>query len=152
MKKLFLALALLVVSPLAHAQEGTGIGVVLGSPNGLTARHWIESDRSIEGALGWAITEGRFQVNVNYLFHQPEVLAVGDGALDLFYGAGVSLRTRSGAQNGEVVFGPRLPVGLSYYFKDPKIELFGQVALNLGLIPSSNVYVDGNVGVRFYLF
>jgi hypothetical protein len=154
MKKLqaLIALSLALVSAPAFAQApgATGVGVVVGSPNGLTARHWIDGENSIEGSLGWAITDSRFQVNVNYLFNRANLIPIGDEALDLFFGGGLSLRTKSGKQNGEVVFGPRIPVGVAYTFADPNLELFAQAALNIGIIPSADVYADANLGVRFY--
>ena len=148
---LILALGLILAAP-AHAGTGTGVGVLLGSPNGITARHWLDENNSIEGAAGWSLTDSRFQVNANYLMSHPDLVQIGEEAFDLSYGIGLSLRTKSGKQNGEVVFGPRLPLGLGYEFTDPNIELFTQVALNVGLIPSSDLYLDANIGVRFYFF
>jgi hypothetical protein len=144
------AVLLAVFASQAQAAEGTGVGVVLGSPNGLTARHWVTERQSLEGSLGWSISRSRFQVNANYLWSHPGLLEVGGESFDLFYGAGLSIRTKSGRQDGEVVFGPRIPVGASYGFTDPNIELFGQLALNLGIIPASDLYADVNLGIRFY--
>jgi hypothetical protein len=155
MKKLFALLSLSLAtlssaSAFAQAPGTTGVGVVVGSPNGLTARHWINEENSVEGSLGWALSDSRFQVNVNYLWNRANLIHIGEENFDLFFGAGLGLRTKSGKQNGEVVFGPRLPVGVAYTFVDPNLELFAQAALNVGIIPSSDVYVDGNLGLRFY--
>lgn len=154
MKNLFAIVALALVSfsapALAQPPGMTGVGVVVGSPNGLTGRHWIDADSSIEGSLGWAITDSRFQVNVNYLYNRAALIPIGDESLDLFFGGGLSLRTKSGKQDGEVVFGPRIPVGVAYTFAEPNLELFAQGALNIGIIPSSDIYADVNIGARFY--
>jgi hypothetical protein len=136
----------------AQAGEGTGVGVILGSPNGVTARHWFSEMNSVEGSAGWSLIDPHFQVNANYLWTQPESFEIGEQLFDTFFGIGLSLRTKSGNQNGEVVFGPRLPVGASYEFTDPNVEVFTQVAINVGLIPSSDIYFDANIGVRFYVF
>ena len=148
MRKLMLVLAL--ISTPAFAAGGTGVGVVLGSPNGVTARHWMNEQQSIEGAAGWSLIDSHFQLNANYLWNQAGAVTIGDENFDLFFGIGASLRTKAGTANNEVVFGPRLPVGLAYEFANPDIELFTQAALNVGLVPSSDVYVDLNIGVRFY--
>lgn len=129
---------------------GTGVGVVLGSPNGVTARHWLNDQQSLEGAAGWSLLDSHFQLNANYLWNQAAAVTIGSENFDLFFGIGASLRSKSGTASNEVVFGPRLPVGLAYEFANPDIELFTQAALNVGLVPSSDVYVDLNVGVRFY--
>jgi hypothetical protein len=147
---LLAAMALSFTSVSTYAAGGTGVGVVLGSPNGITARHWLSDQQSIEGAAGWSLTKSRFQMNANYLWNQPGAVEIGSEKFDLFFGIGASLRSKSGTADNEVVFGPRLPVGLAYEFANPDIELFTQAALNMSLIPSSNFYIDANIGVRFY--
>lgn len=148
--KTFLLLSLFFVGTAAQAAAGTSVGVVLGSPNGITARHWLNEENSIDGAAGWAITDSRFQVNGNFLWSKPGAIVIGQEDFDLFFGAGLSIRTKSGTANNEVVFGPRLPIGLAYEFANPDIEVFTQAALNVGIIPSSDLYLDANIGVRFY--
>jgi hypothetical protein len=145
-----LAIFLLFLAPTAFAGEGTGVGIVLGSPNGFTSRHWLSNTESFDGAVGWSITDSKFQANLNYLWSKPDTIELGEETLDLFFGAGLGIRTKSGKGDGEVVFGPRVPVGLSMDFQDPNIELFAQVAINVGIIPSSDLFLDGNLGVRFY--
>ncbi len=140
----------LLFPALSFAGEGTGVGIVLGSPNGFTARHWVSESESIEGAVGWSITKSRLQVNANYLWTKPDSIQIGEETLDLFFGAGLALRTKSGKGDGEVIFGPRVPVGLAMEFQDPNLEIFAQVAVNVGIVPSSDVFLDGNLGVRFY--
>jgi hypothetical protein len=141
--------AIFSLSAPAFAGTGTGVGVMVGSPNGITARQWIDDAQSVDAAAGWSLIDSHFQVNANYLWSQPEALQLGDRLFDAFFGLGLSLRTKSGAGD-EVVFGPRLPAGLSYEFANPDVELFTQVALNVGLVPSSDLYLDANIGLRFY--
>lgn len=148
----FTLLGFLLFVGTANAAVGTGVGVMVGSPNGITARHWINENNSIDAAAGWSLSKSRFQVNGNYLFSHPDLIQLGDETFDLFYGLGLSLRTKSGKQNGEVVFGPRIPLGASYELTDPDMELFSQIAFNIGLIPSSDLYLDVNIGVRFNIF
>lgn len=144
--------SLLLIPGLVQAADfpGTGIGVTLGSPLGVTARHWLDEEQSVEGGFGWSLSRSRFQANVSYLWQKPALVPIGRENLDLFFGGGLSLRTKSGTADGEVVFGPRLPVGLSFWVTDPNLELFAQGALNIGLIPTSDLYLDALVGVRFY--
>lgn len=145
----FILLSFLLSVP-AFAAGGTGIGVVLGSPNGVTARHWVNEQQSIDGAAGWSLIDSHVQVNANYLWNLPAAFIIGEENFDFFFGIGASLRSKSGTANNELVFGPRLPAGVAYEFANPDIELFTQAALNLGLVPSSDLYFDLNVGVRFY--
>jgi hypothetical protein len=146
----FLALALTAWAPGAQAREGTGLGIEVGSPNGITARHWFTETTSLDGAAGWSLSDSRFQVSSDFLWTLPDAILLGSDTFDFFYGAGLSLRTKSGSDNNDVVFGPRIPVGVGYQFVDPNLEVFVQAALNMGLIPSSDLYLDANLGVRFY--
>ncbi len=151
MKKLFLLLTIFLSSYSAHAVEGTGIGVMLGSPSGVTARTGFDKQNSISYGAGWNIIDNkRFQVHADYLWTKPSFVNINETFFDLYFGLGLGVRTNSGRADGELVFGPRLPVGVSYEFTDPNLELFLQTALNVGLIPSSDIYFDAAIGARFY--
>jgi hypothetical protein len=146
----FLICLLLFAPTFAQAKEGTGLGVLLGIPSGVSVRHWFHEDRSMDVAAGWSLANtSRFIVHADYLWSKDGLIELGEEKLDLYFGAGLGVRTKSG-KGDEVVFGPRVPVGVSYFFTDPVIEAFGQVGLNLGIIPSSDLYLDAGVGVRFY--
>jgi len=137
----------------ASAYSNTGVGLMLGVPSGVTGRSWVSDENSIDYGAGWSIVDGnRFQVHADYLWARPHTFELNEEKFDLFFGGGVGVRTKSGSNDNEVVFGPRLPVGISYLFKNPDLELFALTALNLGLLPSFDVYFDLHVGARFYIF
>ena len=145
-----IVVALALVSGSALASEGTSVGVMLGTPNGITARHWISEDQSVDAGAGWSLSKSRFQLHSDFLWNKPGLIEIGQEKFDLYFGGGLSLRTRSGSADNEVVFGPRLPIGAAYEFTQPDIELFTQLALNVGIVPSSDIYLDANVGIRFF--
>lgn len=154
MKPIFFAAVSLLLAPLSvFGQEGTGIGLTLGNPNGITARSWFTEDSSVDFGAGWSITDSKkFQVHGSYLWNRPHAFELNEEKFDFFFGGGFGLRTNSGNNENQVVFGPRLPVGVSYLFADPDLELFAQAAITVGVIPSSDVYFDLHLGARFYLF
>ena len=141
----------LLFSIWAYAEEGTGLGVILGAPTGASVRHWLAEDRSVDGGIGWSLgSDSKVYIHADHLWSKKGMMKIGDIDFDPFFGIGLSLRNHSGRGNGELVFGPRVPVGVSYHFGDPKLELFAQFAMSLGIIPSSAVYVDAGIGGRFY--
>ena len=147
---LFFAFASL---PALAAPEGTGIGLTLGSPNGVTGRTWLSEETSLGYGAGWGLLEGnKFQLYADYLWNRPHTFEINEEPFALFFGGGIGIRGKSGRNDGEVVFGPRLPVGVSYLFANPALELYLMAAINVGIIPSSDVYLDAHVGARFYLF
>jgi hypothetical protein len=156
--KLFLILSALLFAFPALAAHDTGagastaLGVTLGSPNGITGRTWITPESSIDYGGGWSIQDGhQFEAYADYLWNRPDTFELNEQKFDLFFGGGLALRSHSG--NGdELVLGPRLPVGVSYEFAQPALELFALFAVNVGIVPSSDVFFDLHVGARFYLF
>jgi hypothetical protein len=50
----------------------------------------------------------------------------------------------------EAYIGPRAPVGLSYNFRKVPIEVFGEIALVLDLIPATGADLDLALGGRYY--
>jgi hypothetical protein len=129
----------------------TGVGVMVGSPNGINGRTWFDGTHSVDYAAGWNLGDSsKFQMHVDYLWMRPGLIDLNGTRFDLYFGGGLSFRTHSGNGDRETVFGPRVPVGTSYEFTDPNLELFAEFAVNIGIIPSGNTYVDANIGARIY--
>jgi hypothetical protein len=155
MKKILFAMTILICNGAAAAEQNpsTALGLTLGSPNGVTGRTWFSSDTSLDYGAGWSLMDSnQFEIYSDYLWAKSGRLELNGEKFDLFYGGGLSLRTHSGKGDHDLVFGPRLPVGVSYEFSHPDLEVFALFALNVGVVPSSDVYLDLHVGARFYLF
>lgn len=154
MKKLLLFLSALFLSVPAFATpESTGIGLTLGSPYGVTGRTWLDKEKSIDYGVGWdLLNSDKLMVYSDYLWNRPDSFEINGEKFDVFFGGGLVLRTHSATNEDTAVFGPRVPVGVSYWLTHPDMELFAQFALDLGLVPHADVFVDLNVGVRFTIF
>lgn len=154
MRKIILIFCFTFLPMIASAaNSSTGIGVTVGSPNGFTGRTWFNHESSIDYGAGWSLSDSRqFEIYSDYLWNRAGLIEIGDRAFDLFFGGGLALRSHSGKADNDLVIGPRIPVGASYTFTNPDLELFALFALNVGMIPSSDVFVDLHVGARFYLF
>lgn len=152
--KTFVFLASLFLSLPAFADSfDNGIGLTLGSPSGITGRTWLNEENSIDAGVGWGIVDSsKFEFYGDYLWNRSDAFQINDVNFDFFFGGGASLRTHSGQGDNEAVFGPRIPLGVSHSFSNPDLEVFAVFALNVGIIPHSDVYVDLHVGARFYLF
>jgi hypothetical protein len=153
MKNLLLIAAALFATLAAHAEETTGVGITAGSPWGLTGRTWMNTENSIDYGFGWdLLNSSKFQVYGDYLWSRPDTFEINGEKFDLFFGGGLVLRTHSATDENTAVFGPRFPVGVSYFFAHPDLEVFGALALDVGLIPKSDVFVDVVAGARFNLY
>lgn len=132
----------------ALAQDrGTGIGVIVGEPTGVSVKHWLDRDTAVDGAVAWSF-EGRnsFHLHVDWLRHDFSLLPVDSGALPVYVGVGARYKERRGTDR----FGIRIPVGLAYHFADAPLEIFGEIVPILDLAPDTGVNLNAALGIRFY--
>jgi len=136
-----LAAALAPVRASAQA-GGTGLGVVLGEPTGITAR-FMRGGNNFQVHGAWSFTDdAALQLSGDYL---------RSGRIDMepmmpfYFGVGVLLKF---ASKSEV--GIRVPVGLNYFFKGDPFEVFGELVPILQVIPKTEFDFNAAVGVRYY--
>ncbi|MGD8362712.1 MAG: hypothetical protein PVJ04_14890 [Gemmatimonadota bacterium] len=146
LSRLILAGAVLAVAltPVgARAQTGgTGLGIVLGEPTGVTAR-FMRGGNNFQVHGAWSFTDdAALQLSGDYL---------RSGRLDtepmmpFYFGLGVLVKFASESQ-----VGIRVPVGLNHFFKSDPFEIFGEVVPVLQVIPKTEFDLNAAVGVRYY--
>jgi hypothetical protein len=149
MKKLVLLLILLVavLSPAAAAKGDISAGLALGQPSGITGTYELEDQLSVDGLVAF-----RFGSNSVYLravaSYEITEFAIEDLKFYPYAGAGVGFNIGNSFGLDVVA-----PVGVSYYFDDPPIELFLEVTpgldlMDLGGTPFS---IGGSLGARYRL-
>jgi hypothetical protein len=133
-----------------------GIGLIVGDPTGFTAKLMFAGFNGIQIHLGWGLAgRGRFVLIVDYLFHFVDLIppARGAGRFAPYIGIGGHLGLRSGNEknnNDDVFLGVRVPFGLAFILSSVPVEIFAEVALGLGLIPGTELLIDGGIGARYY--
>jgi hypothetical protein len=128
------------------------LGVVLGTPTGISAKAKLEENRSIDATVAYSLAHDLgFEFHTDYLVENVRSFSVkGGGPLELYYGIGVRLVSiRRGNHDGDTAFGPRAPLGLIYQISNPKLELFGELALAFDISPSTNLDLEGGIGLRY---
>jgi hypothetical protein len=136
-------LAAAVIPAGASAQTGgTGLGIVLGEPTGITAR-FMRGGNNFQVHGAWSFTDdAALQLSGDYL---------RSGRLDtepmmpFYFGLGVLVKFASESQ-----VGIRVPVGLNHFFKSDPFEIFGEVVPVLQVIPKTEFDLNAAVGVRYY--
>ncbi len=119
--------------------DGFAIGIVAGEPTGLTLR----AGDAIQVHAAWSFTgDAALMVNLDYLFYRRSFPDVP--RLDWYVGVGAR-----GKFSDKFRLGGRIPVGLRYLFQDAPMEVFGEVAPVLDVIPETELWVNGAIGVRF---
>ncbi|AHI05729.1 hypothetical protein BDW_06115 [Bdellovibrio bacteriovorus W] len=149
-KLALLTLLMSLSAPLAaHAESA--LGVVLGDPSGLSARHRVDAGHSLEGALAFSAGHRRgFHIHGTYLWDKARTFVVEhSNIVELYYGLGFRLINIDGGRyNGDVALGPRAPLGLLYKIDNPNLEFFAELSLALDIVPSIDVDLDAGIGVR----
>ncbi|NQU87506.1 MAG: hypothetical protein HQ541_17270 [Mariniphaga sp.] len=146
MKKLLILAVLLlaIIIPVTAADtngKDFGVGLYLGSPLGITAKYDLDDELSIVGGLGFGgglIISGGVQYNfVDFSIEDLDFNAYFGGNLGITFGTQFNISFE-------------VPVGISYYFKDPAIEVFLEVgpAFNFVTLDAGAV---GGIGARYEL-
>lgn len=172
-KTFFAASAVLVFlagAELAHAQEGStpdtpgalGLGIVVGSPTGITGKWVAGKSIAFDAAVGIGFGED-LHVHADWLYEGDTLLAEEGATLRWFAGVGGRFeydehnRRDGNGNNGDrrdhedVDLGPRVPVGLELRFASVKsLELFAEIALGIEVIDDPGLTFDGGIGGRWF--
>ena len=151
MKKLrigFSLLAALTCSNLMAQDNGFGLGIILGEPTGISAKHWLSHSKAIDVALAWSL-EGRdsFTLHADYLNHNFSLIKVEKGRLPFYYGIGGRIKFNDGDDSA---LGVRVPLGLAYFFENITLDLFVEIVPILQLFPDTDFKLNGVLGVRYF--
>lgn len=140
------------------ADRSLGLGIILGSPTGISGQYMQGRENAIDGALAWDLGDGTvMHIHGDYLWRKRLNFSKTPEPFYFYYGIGGRLITWSDYEyhhhhhhESGVAIGPRFPAGLSYTFRDPVIELFGEIAAIMDIVPATSLDLDAGIGGRFY--
>jgi hypothetical protein len=132
------------------AQQGFGIGGMVGTPDGISIRKQAGSNSAFQGAVSFNLADdfsslylhGDLVWELDYNLGELEA-----GRLVPYAGVGAKIILRDDLDN---VFGGRFPVGLLYDY-DGIMDIFIETAPFLDIEPSVRISIAGAVGFRVYL-
>ena len=149
MKKIFLTIVIFLGFTFSYsAQPGeTGLGLMIGSPTGFSAKHWLNKKNAISAGLGFSlINESRVNISIDYLYHLYDQFE-SEEEIPFYYGFGVRLLAK---KNKEGIFGIRGVAGLNWFPRNKKFDLFFEIAPIFELIPETAMDMDASIGARYY--
>jgi len=153
-KILLVIIALFLLAyPAYGGMDGFGIGVIAGEPTGLSIKKWIDDKSAIDGSLAWSfIDDTAFQIHSDYLRHKIVFTEEFKSRLPFYYGVGARIKFKDkDKEDDDVRVGIRIPVGLTYLFKEEPVDLFIEIVPILDLAPETDIKLNAAVGIRFYL-
>ena len=149
----------------AHAadigtEETLGAGVTLGSPTGVTGKFYFAGpDHALDFGVATEFLgfgDDRATIYATYLFQPGVLFAPGPVSIPWHIGAGAQLWTSDLDQDidpdfgDDAAFGIRIPVGLDANLKNLPLQVTGDVAPVIPIIPSVEVGFELSLAVRYY--
>ena len=143
---LLLLVGLLLSGSVLARDHDFGLGVILGEPSGLCFKTWIGHKAAIDGAIAWSFGDGdAFHFHVDYLFHDFDMFSARKGDLVFYYGFGGRIKAQEKSR-----VGVRVPLGISYIFEKVPLDIFLELAPGIDLSPSTDFWIHGSIGFRYY--
>jgi len=148
--KILSAICLVMMMATAAHAEDFGLGVILGDPSGLSGKMKLNGNHSLDGALAYSTGKHHgLQLHSDYLWDRARSWGTTQGPLDMYYGLGGRLISYDDDKHeSKMSLGPRGSLGLSFNINNPNIELFGELALILEVIPDVTADLDAGIGAR----
>lgn len=140
-----------------------GLGVMIGSPSGISAKLYLSPRHALDFGLGIGFLGGPGgSFHMDYLFHfmlteKPGFdlpLYIGIGGEVLFFWNDNYNRYYYGPgyypNAGRVGVGVRVPIGIAFQLNRAPVDIFIEAAPGVGLFPYPGFYVEGAVGARYW--
>lgn len=155
MKLIAVMMLSMVLGQAAQAAGPLGVGIILGTPVGVSGNYKLDEGHSIDLALAWRAYPGtETYVHSTYLWRFPNYYQLDDFAMLFYAGVGGRLYSETRETNkpnsGRTYLGVRTAVGTSYTLPKVPLELFAELALVLDLTPSTSASAGAGLGGRFY--
>jgi hypothetical protein len=151
------AVVLAVDVPVARAEGGPfGLGIILGSPTGLSAKLYLNRNHAVDAAIGGALlNESGLHAHADYLWHPFKLTEEEAFVLPFYFGVGGRALLRGDNDQSHFHLGVRVPVGILFDFKTVPLDVFLEIAGIIDIIedePNGRKVFDINasVGVRYY--
>jgi hypothetical protein len=152
--KLLIAMVALLSTVAAAQMSGTGIGLVIGEPTGLSLKSWLSGNSAITVGAAWSFQhDGSLFLWADYTLHSFDITNSGsDRSLAFYYGLGgkVSLVDRGGNDGNDAVIGARIPLGLMIPLRRAPVDFFVEVVPTIDLAPDTDFGVNGGIGAHLF--
>ena len=128
--------------------RGFGIGFIVGEPDGLSLKGWVDHTSSVNAAFSWP--RGVFHCQADYAYHNFDAIRANQGEFALYLGIG-GRGTFPDAPAAEDVFGVRFPLGIAYIIEDEWLDIFVEVVPSLTDAPASDFDFSAAFGMHLFI-
>lgn len=143
--------------------SGTGLGIMLGEPTGFSLKSWLSPTTAFDVGVGYSWGD-YVEVAADYLWHFPK--AFNGAPLVPYLGGGAVLFVDTYPDNryyyrfgtrfyredrASLSLGLRVPVGLEFLPRSAPLGVFAEIAPGVGVGGGLFGFVQGALGIRYYL-
>lgn len=151
----FACTLLLLTAEIGHAQKsGFGVGAIIGGPDGISYKGWIDQRVAIGGAFTVSVGDGRdlIYTHADVLLHSKDLFGRENSfpaVLTFYYGGGIGITYLTRPDDEQVEL--RAPLGTTYGFDDAPVDIFFELVPSIRIIDSGRFFFNGALGFRYYL-
>jgi hypothetical protein len=128
------------------AENGFGIGFVLGSPTGLSGSLPIGNNNAINAVLGYNVYgNANLHAQADYVWFVRDILPVESGKISAYYGPGAFAIA---SKNPSI--GVRMAVGVDYRFEAAPFQVFLEIGPGIELLPATEPVFGAGLGLRYF--
>lgn len=149
MKKLLIIVSLFIITMnLSSQDKGTGLGIIVGEPTGISLKSWISSNTAFDAGLAWSfIDDGSIHLHADYLIHFN---TFNNSRIPLYVGIGGRIKFKNNKKINDNRFGVRVPIGVAVFINNAPIDVFLELVPVLDLSPKTTLTFNGALGVRYF--
>ncbi len=145
---LFCTFFLFFVSLVQSQDRGFGLGIILGSPTGISGKYWVTGSNAVDFGFGYSFARhgGRLHLHADYLWHSFNIIRSSE-RFPIYYGIGGRFKVR---ENDDGSLGIRGVIGLNWLSRTLPLDVFLEVAPIFRIFPSTSLDFDAGLGARFW--
>ena len=151
MKKTLAIIVFLV--PVILLGQNLGLGVILGTPTGLSLKYLLARNSAFAVHAGWSfIDDPGVHLTGDYQYLFPMVIETAEGTpisdLTPYIAAGGRFRFKDVGEENEFHLGLRIGGGIEYLIT--KFGIFLELVPVVDLVPATEFDLEGGIGFLFY--
>lgn len=140
------------------ANKTFGLGLILGSPTGLSGKYFLGADTALDfglGVYGGYRYDNAVHAHVDFLWHPVNLASTPAFHLPLYFGLGGRLldHDRGKDDRNHTHLGVRVPIGIALDFNRVPFDIFFELALVADVLVEDDhgrLDFDGAVGFRYW--
>lgn len=137
------------IAPVSPKSGDLSLGVILGSPSGLSIKYWFNMSNAFDIGLGVPFySDVKFSIHGDFHWFFPAA-NFPIGSMGFYLGMGGRVRALRYKSGSSADFGIRIPLGFDFFARSNSLNAFAEVVPVAVLAPKTELGLDGVIGIRY---